>query len=198
MKKLVKKYFEDIKIVTVCEKNIKNPPAMDLSLPIKITNTLSLMNGILKAVPTGSKLTDIDYEKVVVFSVAWAVGGLYEAAERSQFNDFLNSKNLPVPQNTKEKETIFDYYINIQDNKAEYILVKPEIWKPSPDKAFKFSQLLLPTLDSFRVEYLVNNILNQPRAIHSTTSFSQNGVLLIGGSGTAKTSSVLMLSLIHI
>jgi dynein heavy chain len=41
---------------------------------------------------------------------------------------------------------------------------------------------------------LTNAILNQPKAIHSTTAFSQNGVLLIGGSGTAKTSSVLMWS----
>ena len=167
---------------------------MDLTLAIKITNTLSLMNGILKSVPAGVKLSDVDYEKVVVYSLSWAVGGLYEAAERFQFHDYLQSKNCPLPQNTKEKETIFDYYINIQDNKVEYLLVKPELWKPSPDKAFKFSQLLLPTLDSFRVDYLINNVLSQPRPIHSTTAFVQNGVLLIGGSGTAKTSSVLMWS----
>ena len=98
---------------------------MDLSLPIKITNALSLLSGLLKNVPTGSKLSDADYEKVVVYSVAWAVGGLYEAAERFQFHDYLQSKNAPLPLNTKEKETIFDYYINIQDNKAEYLLVKP-------------------------------------------------------------------------
>ena len=165
---------------------------MDTTIAQKITNTLSLMSGILRNVPAGVKMSDADYEKVVVYSVAWAVGGLYEAAERFQFHDYLQSKNCPLPLNTKEKETIFDYYINIQDSKAEYLLVKPETWKPSPDKAFKFSQLLLPTLDSFRVDYLVNNIFNQPKPIHSTTAFIQNGVLLIGGSGTAKTSSVLM------
>jgi hypothetical protein len=62
---------------------------MDLSPPMKITNTLSLINGMLKVLTPGSKLSDVDYEKVVVFAVSWAVGGLYEAAERSQFQEFL-------------------------------------------------------------------------------------------------------------
>lgn len=53
---------------------------MDLSIPIKITNTMSLINGLLKNVPPGTKLADIDYEKVVVFAVSWALGGLFEAA----------------------------------------------------------------------------------------------------------------------
>lgn len=124
---------------------------MDVSVPMKITNTLSLINGMLKSLPAGSKMSDVDYERVVVYSIAWAVGGLYEAAERFQFHEYPQSKNAPLPPNKKESETIFDYYLIIQDQKAEYALVKPETWKPSPDRAFKFSQLLLPTLDSFRV-----------------------------------------------
>lgn len=34
--------------------------------------------------------------------------------------------------------------------------------------------------------------MDQPRPVHSSTAFQQNAVLLVGGSGTAKTSSVLM------
>jgi dynein heavy chain len=83
---LIKKYFEDIKIVQTLEKAIKNPPMMDVSLAMKIVNTLSLINGLLKTVPAGTKLSDLDYEKLVVYSVSWAVGGLYEAAERFQFH----------------------------------------------------------------------------------------------------------------
>ncbi len=59
---------------------------MDLSVPMKIVNTLSLINGILKGVSPGVKLSDTDYEKIVVYSIAWSVGGLYEAAERFQFH----------------------------------------------------------------------------------------------------------------
>lgn len=98
---------------------------MDMSPPMKITNTLSLINGLLKVLPPGSKLSDVDYEKVVVYSLSWAVGGLYEASERFQFHEFLQSKNCPMPLNKKENETIFDYYITIQDQKVEYQIVKP-------------------------------------------------------------------------
>lgn len=51
-----------------------------------------------------------------------------------------------------------------------------------------FSQVLLPTIDSKRCEYLINIITQQTR-----NSISNKSVLLIGGSGTAKTSSILML-----
>jgi dynein heavy chain len=69
--------------------------------------------------------------------------------------------------------------------------VLPEKWKPVSDK-IKFSQLLLPTLDTWRADYLISNILTQPRPTRSNSAFIINGVLLVGGSGTAKTSSVLM------
>jgi len=74
---------------------------MDVSVSMKIVNTLSLVNGLLKNVPAGTKLSDADYEKIVVFSLAWAIGGLYEAAERAQFHEFLQSKNVPLPLNKK-------------------------------------------------------------------------------------------------
>ena len=61
------------------EKNIKNSPMMDVSVPLKVINTLSFVNGILKQIPAGVKLSDQDYEKVLTYSISWAVGGLYEA-----------------------------------------------------------------------------------------------------------------------
>jgi dynein heavy chain len=75
----MKKFFDDWKIVQNLEKSIKNPPMMDVSIPLKVINTLSFVNGILKQVPAGVKLSDADYEKVLTYSVSWAIGGLYEA-----------------------------------------------------------------------------------------------------------------------
>ena len=77
LKKFIKKYFEDFKIVQTLDKNIKNPPMMDLSLPMKIVNTLSLVNGLLKNVNAGTKLSDKKKKKIVVYSLSWAIGGLY-------------------------------------------------------------------------------------------------------------------------
>lgn len=45
----------------------------------------------------------------------------------------------------------------------------------------------MPTVDSFRAELILNYILNQAKS-----SICNNAVILVGGSGTAKTSSVLM------
>jgi hypothetical protein len=59
---------------------------MDLTLPLKVINSLNLINGILRSLPPGAKLSDIDYDKVITYCIAWAVGGLYEAQERFQFH----------------------------------------------------------------------------------------------------------------
>lgn len=45
----------------------------------------------------------------------------------------------------------------------------------------------MPTVDSMRSEFLTNQILSQPK-----TQICNNAVLLVGGSGTAKTSCVMM------
>jgi formylmethanofuran dehydrogenase subunit E-like metal-binding protein len=70
-----------------------------------VINTINLVNGLLKPLSTNVnanvKLSNQDYEKVVVFCLAWAIGGLYEAAERAQFHEYLQTKNCPLP-NKKE------------------------------------------------------------------------------------------------
>lgn len=164
---------------------------MEVTIPLKVINCLNLVNGMMRSVPAGVKLGESDIDKVVTYAMSWAVAGLYEAPERVQFHEYLQSKNCSLP-NKKEGETIFDYYVNIEEGKAEYKVVTPDKWTPAADRTVKFSQLLLPTVDSWRTEYLVNCILDQPKAVHSTTVHLQNAVLLVGGSGTAKTSSILM------
>jgi dynein heavy chain len=102
IKKLMKKFFDDWKIVQSLEKAIKNPPTMDVSIPLKVINTLSFVSGLLKPLPAGVKLSDQDYEKVLTYAVSWAVGGLYEAQERFQFHEWLQQKNCSLPPNKKE------------------------------------------------------------------------------------------------
>lgn len=87
---------------------------------------------------------------------------------------------------------MFDFYLHVEEGKAEYRPVEVEKWRPPEKGNLKFAQLLLPTNDSWKSEYLITAILKQPKPTHSTTAFIQNSVLLIGMSGTAKTSSILM------
>lgn len=54
-----------------------------------------------------------------------------------------------------------------------------EKWKAP--KQILFSRLLMPTIDSTRAEVLIDMVMNAGQS-----------VLLVGGAGTAKTSSILM------
>jgi len=55
-------------------------PVMEISHVIRVTMTLNLLNGILRPLVNSNKtLTESDYEKVVVYALTWAVGGVFEA-----------------------------------------------------------------------------------------------------------------------
>ncbi len=59
-------------------------------------------------------------------------------------------------------------------------MVQVPAWSPSGDVRTTFASILVPTIDSVRSEFTLESSLGQGRP-----------VLLIGGPGTAKTSTVL-------
>jgi dynein heavy chain len=88
-----------------------------------------------------------------------------------------------------DKESIFDYYVD--ENTKEWKLWEAEKW--TPPKKIAFSQLLIPTGDSTRAEYIIKNIAGLPLHRHlKRQEISQRNALLVGGPGTAKTSGILM------
>ena len=85
---------------------------MDISNVLKVLQTLNLLNGVLRpAVQANKTLAESDYEKVVIYCLTWALGGVYEKEDRQLFHEYLASKGAPIPQKSKEGDTIFDYYI---------------------------------------------------------------------------------------
>jgi hypothetical protein len=92
-----------------------------------------------------------------LYCFAWACGGLYEADDRMKFHkEVLEKIGAPLPPITAQrqnfdKETIFDYYIN--PDKKEWELWAPEQW--TAPRKIKFSQLLIPTADSTRADYII-------------------------------------------
>ena len=106
---------------------------------------------------------------------------MYEFKERMDFVELLRTfKEHPVPlPKLSSNDTPFDFHINFQHSGISWKQIKPEKWKPP--KELYYSRLLLPTIDSMRSEILLNCLMN-----------TKNAVLFMGGSGTAKTSSILM------
>jgi hypothetical protein len=88
--------------------------------------------------------------------MVWGLGGLYELQEREQINQFLqDNKDYPVPKKGSENETIFDYYIRFNaQNEAEWVLCTPDKWVPP--RSFKFSRIILPTVDTMRARILID------------------------------------------
>lgn len=123
------------------------------------------------------------------------MGGLMESDDRCKFHkDILEKSGAPLPpiaqsKFLQEKETIFDYYIDMETN--DWKIWSPPEWK-APRKIV-FSQLLIPTSDSVRAEFIIDRISQLPNVRHAERQ--EQGLqhtLLVGAPGTAKTSIVLM------
>ena len=184
--KLLDKYFIDTDVINSFQKATKETTIMGLEVILKTHQVLKMFSGLLHSIMAGHKnnfrsLTEAEYEKIIIFSFAWGIAGSYENKERILFQKMLVEKvKAPLPH-LKEGETIFDYYIYFDERHIEWRPIQPQKWKPP--KNIYFSRLLMPTIDSTRADILMNSLMGVNAA-----------VLLMGGSGTAKTSSVLMYS----
>ena len=76
------KYFFNMKFIESIDKICKSP-VMDIAAVIKVTMTLNLLCGMLRPLVNSNKyLSEADYEKVCVFCMTWAIGGVLEATDR--------------------------------------------------------------------------------------------------------------------
>ena len=88
-----------------------------------------------------------------------------------------------------DKETVYDYYID--PITKQWKLWEAEQWHAP--KRLAFSQLLIPTIDSTRAEFIVDKIAHLPEIkSKEREEGGQLSTLLVGGPGTAKTSVILM------
>jgi len=98
----------------------------------------------------------------MLYCIAWGCGGLLETEEREKFHKLLEAKNSPMPQisasKSIDKETIFDYTYDIPS--GSWKLWEAEVWVPP--KRIQFSQLLIPTSDSTRAEFIIEKIATLP------------------------------------
>ena len=169
---------------------------MDTPEVVKVTQMLNLLTACLDDYQTTQEQIEFDvFEKLWVYAFAWGVGGLFETEERQKFHkEILEKVGAPLPQIppqrlATEKETIFDYFVDQQTK--NWKLWEPSAWnKP---RRLQFSQLLIPTPDSTRAEFIIKKMasLNEFRSEKRKETGCQN-TLLVGGSGTAKTSIILM------
>jgi len=189
----IKKYIEkkDLFILLVKEYTyvMFTPPV------VRISQMLNLITAVLQQfLEKQEQLDRKTFEMYFLYSFSWAVGGLFETEEREKFYKYVESCGGPLPpiQANKisiDKETIFDYYVD--HNSKTWKLWEAEQWVPP--KRMAFSQLLIPTIDSTRAEFIIDKIAHLPHPRSERRKEPGNlSTLLTGAAGTAKTSVVLM------
>ena len=154
------------------------------ALQVCLVNTLStLLNGHVKAFKdAGKALSDpVQYERVFLFCLTWALGSLLEMKERPLFDQELRSFASNMPPRDEDSDTIYEYLVSEEDFSWKHWKHMVPVWTyPKAEEKPKFAQLIIPTLDSVRFDKLLH-----------LSYIVDKSSLLVGGAGTAKTSVIM-------
>lgn len=124
--------------------------------------------------------SSLELEKIFVYCICWSVAALLEAEDRQKFDQWLREKDTNnIMPKVGEGETIYEYFVDPKTK--EWKKWSPPSWSYPQSETLDFSNLLVPTMDSTRALYIIQNIHKQ-----------KGPVLLVGAEGTAKTSTQLM------
>jgi len=175
---LYQKYIEDSNILVWLANSTKN--VMKVSQVHLVTNCFHLLEGLLahsEEIQRGH--TKEQLERLFIFCLCWSLGALLETEDRIKFSNFL--RDLCSPDNLPpfdDDDTLYEWFVD--EETLEWERWEAREWNYHPEK-FNFSTALVPTVDSARAEYLMDTLLDK---LHKP-------VLILGSSGTAKTSIVL-------
>jgi dynein heavy chain len=148
-----------------------------------ITSLLTLLNAVLlDAVRTSEIFSEGHYERLFIYCCCWSMGSMLPLVDRPKFNAKMvelcngNTPDWVDP----ERDTFFEYFVNEENTEWNTWVDKVPQWDyPVADEKPKFSQLVIPTLDSVRLEAI----------LHLVSSVGKSS-LFVGGPGTAKTTTI--------
>jgi dynein heavy chain len=127
-----------------------------------------------------SQNTDVRIERIFLYCLVWSVGGVLDVTGRHKIDEYIRNIDATfMPELKGEEDTIYEYFVT---HDGEWSFWKPPAWHyPEGQEKLDFSNLLVPTMDSTRANYNCFHLHKQKKSI-----------CLVGGEGTAKTSTALM------
>eukprot|EP00937_MAST-01D_sp_MAST-1D-sp2_P006201 g6201.t1 len=146
---------------------------------------INRFTGLLQGLLEGEDSTNFSPDpatiigRLVMYCTTWSFGGLLEHEGREKFHEFIHGLQPNLMPTVEEGEAAYEYFVNPES--GEWQVWRPPQWKYPKTPKLDFSNLLVPTMDSTRAMYLVKHMHKQRR-----------GALMVGGSGTAKTSTAYM------
>jgi len=172
------KFFHDVNTLDWLSKNTKN--MMSCTQVHLVTNMLSLLSSLLPTSFEADKGQEVFLQRIFLYSLTWALGGLLEGDDRLKFHHFIALQpGLDLPPTVGE-ETLYDYRAG---NDGEWERWKAPLWEYDRDN-FVFTTALIPTVDSARIGEILRLMMNGNRG-------KKRPCLLVGSAGTAKTSIIL-------
>jgi dynein heavy chain len=155
---------------------------MSLSRVGIMSRLFGLLDAMLKKaeLSTSPSDRDLELERLFLFALLWTVGGLFEEEDRGRFDEYLRTLSNLMPPMADPNDNAFMYQVNSETMEWER-WAAPSWSYPTHSEELDFSTLMIPTIDSTRALYLINNFASLKAP-----------VLLTGGSGTSKTVTVEM------
>mmetsp|Transcript_39360 Transcript_39360/g.37802 ORF Transcript_39360/g.37802 Transcript_39360/m.37802 type:complete len:502 (+) Transcript_39360:2293-3798(+) len=145
-------------------------PRTNLNL---VQQLCTLIDSLLPA-PENNPPQEIDQlEKLFIICLTWSLGGSLVSEDREKFSEFIrNSSGLIMPSNT-----LYDNFYDLESmNFIPWERDMPDYQTPASKK---FSQILVPTVDTQRYSWLLGQIMSLKKPC-----------MFCGDSGTAKTVTI--------
>ena len=155
-----------------------------------INGMLQLLDSMLGQVQLSFSPSDMEpeIERLFLFALCWSVGGRLNELDRAKFDSWLRDKSTEMPKLPKKTKgedplTVYDYEIDYKT--ISWVRFTAPEWEfpIELDRAHNMdmASLLIPTIDSHRAIKLI-----------SMLHCRDYPVMMVGGTGTAKTVTALM------
>ena len=148
-----------------------------------VGSLLTMLQACLKPTSEGDKpetLSEGHYERLFIYCVCWSLGAMLPADDRPKFNAKLCELAKGNVPDMEPGDTLFEYYVNEDNTEWAPWVDRVPTWEyPKLEERPKFASLVIPTLDSVRLEYALNLV-----------SSVDGSSLFVGGPGTAKTTTI--------
>ena len=158
-------------------------PVMQSSRIGMIQGCCDLLDGLLAVADLASSPEQLamELERLFIYALTWSVGGLLEDNDRAKFTEYIcNLTTVGLPTFTTEGDTLYEYRVN--PDSMEWERWKAPEWEYPVDVAEpNFANMLVPTIESARVGFIIEQLQKRKK-----------GVLMTGSSGTAKSSIAAM------
>ena len=141
--------------------------------------TTQLTSLIQASLEMTNSLGAVHLERLFITALIWTIAGLLETDDRRKVDQKLRTLSKTLPECTEE-DSVYEFRVNEASGDWEHWGSRVPLWQPDSDVRTSFATILVPTIDSVRCEATLELSLSRNRP-----------VLLIGGPGTAKTSTVL-------